>query len=78
MHQASLGRRKRFDSRSSFNVGSALQPVTSPGPQDSLSRFSLGSGPSAPPTPRTSKPEKADGEGITLKVGVEMETILQI
>jgi len=56
MHQASLGRRKRFDSRSSFDV-------------DSLSRFSLGSTASERPvTSRTTKNEKQDEhDGITLK-----------
>jgi len=56
MHQASLGRRKRFDSRSSFDV-------------DSLSRFSLGSTTSdRPVTSRTTKNEKHDEhDGITLK-----------
>jgi len=56
MHQASLGRRKRFDSRSSFDV-------------DSLSRFSLGSTTSdRPVTGRPTKNAKQDEhDGVTLK-----------
>jgi len=56
MHQASLGRRKRFDSRSSFDL-------------DSLSRFSLGSTTSdRPVTGRPTKNAKPDeDDGVTLK-----------
>ena len=67
MHQASLGRRKRFDSRSSYEV-SVTTKIQQASAQDSLSRFSLNSATDSQPVTRARETEKDGEEGVTLKV----------